>query len=592
MSADRFVDLGIDLGGTGIRAAYGVRGEARGFTGLEGARWPWLGYEPPRDPGGTAAFPTWKSRLGTAGAGDDPEAVFARALGDLRDRVAEAAAAPVRRTVIAVPARFETRQREALLRAAAAAGLDDAGLLGDSLAAAGGRPADAPAGLLLAFGMGYTGFELALIDASGPRCRALGYDGETSGGGADLDALVARWYLDTRGEDARPPAGEAAWRRLRQAAEDIKRALAAGDTRIALPDIGRRLDADRAAVDAFGRLAAGLVTTAMARADALVDELGGGWDRIRGVLLYGGSAALAADAAASRGVPVTRASARALALGALRHAALDPGPGAGRTAASATGRTGTATGRTTPLRTVPDLPSAADRSGNPAAGRTGNPAATGRTASDQPPAAGRPGNPAGTGRTGSPSASGSAVPDPPSAGLDAAADLIAAGRTDEAEAALTDLIAAAERMLADLRADRAAASRRSRAALLLEAAGKHLAAGRPEEALSIAHRAWARGGDDPDLLDAMIQVHVDAAMEHPTADDYERQHAWLTCAYHHDLGNPRLLDLLAERAYLHAGDLRRLGRISAAREVLRQALAYNPDHRGAADLLRRLDRLP
>jgi hypothetical protein len=71
-------------------------------------------------------------------------------------------------------------------------------------------------------------------------------------------------------------------------------------------------------------------------------------------------------------------------------------------------------------------------------------------------------------------------------------------------------------------------------------------------------------------------------------EKFPTQIALLKCAYQHDPGNSRVLDLLAERSYMHSKELNRLGRRAEAVRLLDEALQFNPEHRGAAEFLRLL----
>ncbi|MEU6860571.1 Hsp70 family protein [Glycomyces sp. NPDC046736] len=550
------VDLGVDLGGTAVRAAYGPDGEAAGFIELKGPQWPWLLCRTPARPGARAAFPSLKSRLGLApepgpnGRPVDPAAVFTRALAELRDRVTAAASADLGHTVIAVPVGFSTRQRTALLVAAREAGLGEALLLSDSLAAVIGHR-ERPSGTYLVLDMGYSRAELGLIRASRSGHRALGYEIGEDGGGAALDDRVLESLLDDPGGGP-PPADQASWLRLRQAAEDVKEGLTQGNLRLTLPEIGRRLHADGFAADVFAQLVRELAAASLDLAEFVLDQSGTDWNGVTRVLLAGGTAAIPAVAAlvADRGLPYTVLPPRALAVGALRHAR----------------------SQSTEDAPVADRPLLAEEG----------------TAAPAPPRLKMP---------------LTTLPEPVPGDLAEAHRLLAQGRLDEAADAARKTLDAARDLLRDIETRRPRATADTQplaqdrrtvrtpaddARRLSDRARRRAAEHRYDQAVDLFHKAWRRDPDDQDLFDEMIRAHCDAAMHEPDHAKYEVQIGWLKCAYRHDTGNPRVLDLLAERTFLHSKELNRLGRRGEAVTLLDDALRYNPDHRGAAELLRLL----
>jgi hypothetical protein len=67
-------------------------------------------------------------------------------------------------------------------------------------------------------------------------------------------------------------------------------------------------------------------------------------------------------------------------------------------------------------------------------------------------------------------------------------------------------------------------------------------------------------------------------MSEITVERFPDAERWLACAYSHDQSNAQVRELLAERTYLHARQLARLGQRQEALTVVGQCLNWTPDH--------------
>jgi tetratricopeptide (TPR) repeat protein len=545
---DGAIDLGIDLGGTALRAAFGPGGAPVGACEIHGWRWPWLLCEAPGPAGLPAEFPSLKSRLGIAATvrvGDEdlvPERVLAAGLREIRE-TALTAGDRLGHTAIAVPARFSSRQRGALLRVAEAAGLEPVSLVSDSIAHVIAHAGAATTGTYAVFDMGYTGFELGLVRAVNGRYRAIAYDGAAAPGGGYFDARFAAALLRTLGgmgiRQGDVLHSEAMRRELRDAAAAVKERSSDGDEAFGIYlgplhlSVGfPRKDFE----DEVRRFTAG----AFERLPLLLDEAGLRASDVTSLLLAGGSTRMPVvrGLAAAAGVHITAAEPNALEVGALRYAA-QLASHAPVVADAPPGPEGDAV--PLPEKQTPPLPGLIQTT-------------TDRSAT----------------------------------GPDAARQLLRQGRVSEAERVAREAVRTAEaalREVLDEAADRPPAL--SGDAERLRARARRLfKQGEYQDAIHVMHVAAEHGG--PEIFAEMIQMHCDAAMTDPTIANFKRQAGWLRCAIGHDAGNARLFDLLATRCFLHAGALNRAGRRAEAREAVKEALRWNPDHDEAMALGRQL----
>ena len=231
------IDIGVDFGSTGLRVAYAAQsGEIVVLADAVGARWPWLLCE--RSPTNRLemAFPSLKSKLGTAvtltvdGGQRRLTELVTEAFCAIKRTVEAQASNPVGRAVISVPARYSASQRAALREAVLQAGFADVHLINDSVAAVIAHTAQSEGGTTaLVYSMGYAGFEIGLVRAMRGHYRALGYEGGTAPSGQALDELLLRallgllaqnnLFLDTARWDA------SVWMQVRAAAQQAKEGL-------------------------------------------------------------------------------------------------------------------------------------------------------------------------------------------------------------------------------------------------------------------------------------------------------------------------------------------------------------------------------
>lgn len=571
------VDIGVDFGGTGLRAAYvGLDGTAK-VLALTSADWPWLLCEPAADGPLPVVFPSLKSKLGLAesverdGRPVSPTDVVGEALGALRARITQETGAEVGQTVISIPARYSSVQRTALTTAASQAGLTDVALVSDSLAAVIGQADTDSSETYLVYAMGYEGIELGLVRAVRGRYRVLGYEGLARPGGRALDErLLAAWLsaLRKNGVNIDLP-DRTGWMWARRAAQAVKEGLSVADI-VPFPQF--RVGSDRGVLltierQAFAQAVRVLLARSLDRVDGLFGQTEMTKQNVDRVLLVGGS---------------TR-------LDELRTLVSELGPA---------------------TLTAPDhVARGAARYANQLASRSPmayeGPLGVGRGDDEQ-----------------SPATAGSPLPvtvltvpqidarDAPAAGpsarvdsVDRARELIAAGNIEDAKRELRRLIADSRALLAEIsdsappKSNPPGSSALSpsppgltSAAHLIAHAKRLLDNGEVADAIATSHLAWERAPGQADVFDAMIDMHCTAAMANPTVERFPQDEKWLRCALSHDQGNVRVRALLAERLYTHAVQLSRLDRTAEALRAVGAALAWDPDHQQSLELRRRLGR--
>ncbi|HEX6352946.1 Hsp70 family protein [Actinophytocola sp.] len=549
------IDIGVDFGSTELRVAYSPTGEPPRFLTLSGADWPWLLCEPAGRGLLPFSFPSLKSKLGvaeTVGA-VAPAEVMLRALETVRTRVTRETSGKIRQTVISVPARYVATQRTALTEAASAAGLGEISLMSDSVAAVIGHVGNERTGTFLVYGMGYSGFEVGLVRAVRGRYRVLGYEGANAPGGDTLDEQVlGTWLFTLRQHSALPDAvrqGEPGWLRLRETADRVKRQLAAGGPvlfpmYVSGPDRALQF-AVHFEQEPFDAAVRGLTARTLDRVDVMFEQAGISRDTTEEVLLVGGSTRMPRLRTLAAGLgSLVSTRPEVVALGAVRWAR------------QLTGRSSAAYEE----QPSPAAPEQAEpmRDATPLATTVLTVPATG-------------------------------VPAEPS-DVDKARQLFENGRLDEATQELHKLIAEAQDLLSEIAATRSRLRAENGTAVdeLLTLAGSKIDKGQLQEAISLAHMAWAREASRADVFDRMIEIHCEAAMASPGLMTFPRDENWLRCALQHDPSNQRVRALLAERTYVHGTALNRAGRKDEARRALEAALTWNPDHDLAESLLHRL----
>ncbi|MEW2530104.1 Hsp70 family protein [Streptomyces sp. NPDC047071] len=599
--ADGRVSLGVDFGATGVRALFAVAGQPVRRLDLPADEWPWLVCAPAAAGVLPVVFPSVKSLLGSGSpvpwrdGTEDADAVAARMLRALRERV-EARAGAVTQTVISVPAAFQSRQRQALRDAAAAAGLAPVRLISDSLAAVMGHTTDRDSGTFLVYGMGYDGFELGLVRGVRGHYRALGYDGAATSGGRAFDeaalASAVRLLRAHRGPASVSGGSARRWLGHRERAQEAREELGAAEGPAAESaaltlDLGTgpplRMRITRLHLDAFLEPH---VRRTVRRAHDLLGEAALTRPDVDTLLLVGGATRLAQvrSGVADLGRSTAHGPRELLALGALKHAVRLAGGGA-----SASGAASLEEGPLDP----------------PDPGRDTLAEAPSLTATLLAP---------------------DDAPGPARRDVAQARELAGQGRRREAVALLRDIVAEARELLEGLTGATAAPEAAAdpdgserpppqpsgppqapapqpapeEADPLSHAARRQLARaralldlGRYEHAVQASHLAWQEATAHParaDVLDAMIDVHCAAAMADVAPDHFPDAERWLRCAYGHDPTNERVRALLAHRTYRHARELHRRGARDEAIEALGKCLTWDPEHPDAEALLARLTR--
>jgi hypothetical protein len=553
------INVGIDLGSTGLRAAYSAYGEAASIITLDGPEWPWLLCEPTADGVLPVSFPSLKSRLGSAARVESaatvgtPADVVAGALTMVRDIIFREPGTSIGHTVISVPANFFTAARTALLSAAEDAGLTDVSLITDSVATVIQQTADVQTGTYLVYGTGYDGCEFGLVRAVRGTYRVLGYESASAPDGASLDALTLRsWVIALRQYGIVPNEiyrGSVDWPRLRVLAEQVKLRLAAGEPMlfpVAVPTSVGRLHV-QFDPSSFNRHLRAMVTDTLDRITTLLTRTELDPAAVDLVMLTGGSTGMPVlrEAVGGLGRPVTVTEDDHIARGALRHAhqrGRHPTPAYDEpmpvTESRKTGRAPHVSALTTTVLTPTES---------------------------------------------------LAVPEPgQKSTLDNARRLIEAGQLDAARGQLREVITEAQRMLDELETTSREPAGAATATELMASARSRLEAGDHENAIGIAHLAWQKAPHDVDLFDDMLDLHCRAGMCNPTIASFEADERWLICALRHDPTNTHIRGLLAERSYLQAKDLLRAGRRADARQAVEATLKWAPGHPEATSALREL----
>ncbi|GAA1365675.1 Hsp70 family protein [Streptomyces beijiangensis] len=552
------VSLGVDFGSTALRAAFAPPNEQARAVVLPRELWPWPACELNRGGPFPVGFPSVKDLLGDARAEAKPLVV--RALRALREGVEKETSCSVGPTAIAVPARYGSAARTELRDAAREAGLTQVRLVSDSVAAVIGHTAGSGSGTVLVVSMGYGGYEAGLVRAVRGHFRALGYEGAATPGGASFDTWLLAGVLKTlqqagswEPEDT-ADLREEDWLRLREVMERLKEGTS-GRAELPLGDgMSGQISFDRAKLT---ELLLGHAKGAVDSAAALVDQSGLSASDVDTVLLVGRSTTIEGfgEAAARLGGNVVVGPPELLAHGALRYAQRPGGD--------------------------PDDSAAAVTSGDATA-------AVGLAELPLPDAQ---------------------VLDAPvrAPGIRQARKLLEEGRPREARTLLRRIIDDAQRLLDEIAGTEPEPEPEPErgpvpqprpvpstgtAADWLALAHDLLEKKQFEQAVHTAHRAWKTQPDEPDIFEAMIRVHCDAAAAASGAEHFEDARRWLICAHAHDPSNDALRGTLVLHSYAHARELAAQGSTAEAADVLRQCLEWEPEHPEVQELLNRLTRRP
>lgn len=591
------VNIGLDFGSLAWRAGHPAGGDV---AALEG-RWcdasRWLSCEPPAAENARVRFISVKSELGLpsrprlSGAWDAKD-IARRAFADLHDSVRQATGQEPGGLLVSVPALYPSTHREALRSLALEAGFPNVRLLNDSLSAVishthgrdGGLP-PAAAGRFLVFGMGFGGFEAALIRVEGNRLSALAYEGGASPGGVTFDTSIADSFLRTLSSGPLRSYARlmtaADWLDLREEASRLKEMFSISERprrRLWLRALRQPVDVEvprqlfEAAFEAELR-------RAVNSAAGLLDETGLKPADLSEVLLVGGCTnlrlvqELVADEFARRPKLLAADSVMrgATILANSRELSAEGGQSPARELPLA-GEPGSAI----PLTEM----SFSFGSGAAVAGEPEPKAAEPLEAvSDQTPPRG-------------PAAGTSGLLEEASAhrkGLfEAARRLITEGSRGSATGLLEGVAEETNALLASLRGQGPGGGGDDEARLRLGHAKALLDKRQYGEAVTASHEAYALSKDSPDAYFEMIDIHCRAAVALGTMEGYRDSINMLMCAYDHDRTNSSIHERIAERHFRHAQQLAARGEREKVLATLKQCLIFKPDHTGAEALRAKL----
>lgn len=572
------VNIGLDFGSLGWRAGHLVKGEVVALEGRWNDASQWLSCEPPAAESMGVRFQTVKGHLGLPSrprlSGTwDAKAIARKAFADLHRSVRESTGQEPGGVMVSVPALYPSTHREALRTLALEAGFTNVRLLNDSLSAAiahthgrSGVSTPSAFGTFLVFGMGFGGFEAALVRAERNHLSALGYDGGTSPGGAYLDASIVDACL--RALRSGPLQSYARlmtaadWLDLREEAGRLKEMFSLSDkpTRpVWLRTLRQRFDiaVPRQEFEvAFGSE----LRHAVSSAAGLLDAAGLKPADLSEVMLVGGCtnldllqvivaeqfsrrpALLAADSV-MRGMTIL---ANSLEL----SAETEQVPARELPLAAETGS----------VIPLTEMSFSFDAGSAPA---SPTPKAEGET-----PAA---------------IALEQAVVH--RKGLfDAARRLVAEGAHGSSAELLESVMEEAKMLLASVNSRRPDAGGDDEARLILRKAKALLENHQYREAVLASHGAYELSKDSPDAYFEMIEIHCRAAAALGTMDGYRNSINLLMCAYGHDRTNSSIHERIAERHFRHAQQLAARGEREKVLATLEQCLLFKPDHKGAEAL--------
>jgi hypothetical protein len=534
------VGVGVDFGSLGLRAAYATgSGPPVPLPRTAMERQSWILCEPSRRGPSPITFPSLKSKLGTH-ATVPVDSVVAR-LGELRREVEDRTSSTVARVVLSVPARYTSSQRRALHEVARQAGFQHIQLISDSIAAAIGYGETVKTGgTFVVYSMGYSGLELGLVRSAGGHYRVLGYEGLTEPGGLLLDRIVLNSWIAHQHRQLlsqAPHWDTATWLALRNSAQQVKEQLSTCDATFRAPIGGgvgtQPVEVPLAYAD-FEGVTASMFEASMLRLDALFEQTRTTMADVDTMLLVGGSTQIPSLQVALRArLDDSRISwAGDLARGAAVYASRLENAAASTWHADVMDTQ--PYGDHEPLEDIPAM---------------------------------------------LPSRQSPVVLEARQL-LQPVDQLIDEGHDDQAAAFLRQLIVEAQHLLerASPAGDGHTHGHAGIAQHSLNRADRLLRSGRHEEAVRMSHLAWQYALEDPDVFERMIDLHCQAAMTEPAVDQYPDARRWLLCAHRHDQSNTRVRKLLAQRAFLHALDLRQLGRMAETVLAVNECLAWNPEH--------------
>ena len=577
-------NIGLDFGSLGWRAGRLVGGEVTPLCGSWNDTSQWVSCElsPGETPG--VRFPTVKNQLGLPSrprvSGTwDARAVARKAFAELRRAVEQSAGHAPGGLVIAVPALYRSSHRDVLRELALEAGFASVRLVNDSMAAlVANTRRRAEASSFLVFGMGYGGFEAALIRREKNQLSALSYDGGNSPGGAAFDASIVNGFH--RALYSGPfrhltrLMSCSDWLAIREGAGRLKEMLLHSEMptrRLWLSALGHNMDVTIARYRFERSIAPGL-RAAVEAAESLVSAAGLRPSDLSDILLVGGCANL-------------RLLQEMVTEQFLRRPVLLPADSVmcGTTILANHFELSAEVGQPPAGDIVP-----------PTQPRSAIPLTEMSLSYDADAEA-------------APQPNSEEWPAPAQEGADELAQafahrrrlfestrrLIGAGEHEGAAGLMEGLIEEAGRLLASIPSYTPRAAGGEQSQLILEHARSLLESGQFHEAVAASHDAYelSKSDDNPDAYLEMIEIHCRAAATFETIEGYEDSIRLLLCAYKHDRSNSAIHELLAQRHFIHARQLAAAG----ARErenvlkALEKCLLFKPDHKGAKMLRAELD---
>ncbi|MFL6211951.1 MAG: Hsp70 family protein [Pyrinomonadaceae bacterium] len=600
------VNIGLDFGSLGWRAACYLDGEVvripLAAEWNDAARWMSCEAEPGEVLG--VRFPTVKSSLGPLprrrlDGTPDAREIVRRALAELHRQVKECTGRTPAGIVITVPAVYTSSRREALHELAYAARFTDVHLLNDSVAAViAHAPQRDETATFLVLGMGYSGFEAALIRAAKNKLVVLGYDGAAAPCGATFDTLIMHSFLRALAQSPfwSPTLFMAPfdWVALRCLAERLKEMAADYERprqRLALSALGKQRIEVALPAHQFAHDILPFLDSALKAAERLIQSAAVTPSELTDVLLVGGSSSIKQFqhlTATQFGRPPVLLPAEAIMRGAALYA----------NEASLLTEVGAMSSRAEGMAAEPmpaPLSMGVSLSYNLAQG-DGGAASPHQHATDSHYSSGvRPAP-----QTDTLSPAGDSIPAVPDAS-DNTVDLtlantsrqslfeyvhrlIGGGSYAHAAELLTGIINDAQALLASLPAPSPAAKLNNEVELLMRQADDLLASRQFQEAVTVSHEAYALAGDDLVAFLKMINIHCRAAAAFDTLAGYPTAMQWLMCAYTHDRTNSAVHERIAERHFTHARQLADKAERESALKALEQCLTFKPDHAEAGKL--------
>lgn len=569
--------VGIDYGELDIRVAYAQR-DALTATTLEiSDREPSIVFDPMRNVSSLGVgFPSLLHSIGIGrpvfelGRNASVEMLIQRRLADIADRLSRETGSTPGKTVIAVSSSFGQRKRHTLVECARQAGFSDVSLVDRSIAVAIGARSDRErSATYVVFGLDYGACDYALARLARDRCWIVGAGFDPHLSGERLDALIMedivlalrnrQVFLGLRGFNPDQ------WQEFRQFAEQIRTLLAHRQP------VERELDAGltggspvvlRFDPERFASAVRRHLAEALDNVNAILEQNQLEIADVDAVLLTGSIAtvppvaSIVWDAFPRR---IARTAANVAARGALGCAADAAG-----------------------VRLVPgglsepelssDIRGLGGGGGDQAAdsGQTG--AARFTDVVHFPQTHQRPQSPA-------------VEPAPRSGGdrIDALRELARRGLFREAEHLAAGLSGELGEIVDELNGRAASGPQQ-----LIQQAQALVVEGRYSEAVSLSHQAYDAAPHDPQVFLGMMKIHADAGLGLNTPEHFEDSISILRCAYGHDQTDRNIHKALGARHYQHALAMMNLNDVERALEAAHKALAFDPKHAPANELLAEL----